>query len=227
MRNSSEAQTFATPAPITVVLDIPAGRVQFVAADRPDTAVEVRPTDPAKGRDATAAELTAVAYADGVLRITTAATGNQLLARSGSIEVTVQLPAGSRVEGRAAAAELRAVGRLGEVAFAGAYRQIKIDEAASLRLTAVDGDVEVGRLAGPAEITTARGHIRIAEAARGRVELTTQFGEITVAAASGVPAVLDARAQHGRITNLLKNDGTPGLDIHAATTHGDITARSL
>ena len=219
-------QTFATPAPITVVLDIPAGRVQLVAADRPDTTVEVRPTDPAKGRDATAAELTAVAYADGVLRIT-AATGHQLLGPSGSIEITVQLPAGSRVEGRAAAAELRGVGRLGEVAFDGAYRQIKIDEAASIRLTAVDGDVEVGRLTGPAEISTARGHIRIAEAVRGTVVLTTQFGEISVAAATGVPAVLDARAQHGRITNLLKNDGTPDLDIRAASTHGDITARSL
>ncbi|MFI6920821.1 hypothetical protein ACIBIZ_12785 [Nonomuraea spiralis] len=130
--------------------------MQFVAEDRADTTVEVRPANASKSRDVQAAEQTAVDYADGVLRIATAAK-NQYLGPSGSIEVTVQLPAGSRVEAKAAGAELRTIGRLGDVAFEGAYSQIKIEEAASLRLTAVDGDVEVGRLGGPAEISTAPG----------------------------------------------------------------------
>jgi hypothetical protein len=220
-------QKFATPAPISAVLDIPAGRVQLIAADRADTTVEVLPADPAKSRDAEAAGQTTVTYADGVLRITAAATGNQLLGTSGSVAVTVQLPAGSRVEARTAAAELRGVGRLGDVAFAGAYRQIKIDEAASVRLTAIDGDVEVGRLCGPAEISTTRGDIRITEAVRGTVVLGTQSGDISIAAAAGVSAVLDAGTGYGRVSNALKNDGTAGLDIRATTAHGDITARSL
>ena len=66
-------QKFDTPAPISAVLDIPAGRIQFIAADRADTTVEVLPADPAKSRDVKAAEQTTVAYADGVLRITTPA----------------------------------------------------------------------------------------------------------------------------------------------------------
>ena len=57
---------------------------------------------------------------------------------SGSLEVTVKLPAGSRVEAKSAACELRGLGRLGDVSFDGAYRQVKIDEAGSLRLAAVD-----------------------------------------------------------------------------------------
>ena len=36
-------QKFDTPAPISAVLDIPAGRVTFIAADRADTTVEVLP----------------------------------------------------------------------------------------------------------------------------------------------------------------------------------------
>ena len=36
-------QTFDTPTPISAVLDIPAGRIQFIAADRADTAVEILP----------------------------------------------------------------------------------------------------------------------------------------------------------------------------------------
>jgi DUF4097 and DUF4098 domain-containing protein YvlB len=174
-----------------------------------------------------AAEQTEVAYADGVLQISAAEPQNQLFGPSGSVEVTVKLPAGSRVEARTAACELRGVGRLGDVVFDGAYRHIKIDEAASLRLTATDGDVEVGRLTGPAQISTARGDIQIAEAVRGTVQLTTQLGDITVTAAAGVSATLDAGTGSGRISNALKNDGTAELDIRATTSHGDITARSL
>nr|EIF90832.1 hypothetical protein [Streptomyces tsukubensis NRRL18488] len=141
--------------------------------------------------------------------------------------MTVKLPAGSRVEAKTAGAELRTVGRLGDIAFDGAYHQVKLDEAASLRLTAVDGDVEVGRLGGAAEISTARGDIRIAEALGGTVVLGTRSGDITVAAASGVSAALDAATTYGRVSNTLKNNGTAELDIRATTSHGDITTRSL
>ncbi|WP_406483638.1 hypothetical protein [Streptomyces sp. NBC_01615] len=58
-------QKFDTPAPISAVLDIPAGRIQFIAADRADTTVEVLPADPSKHRDTETAEQTTVAYADG------------------------------------------------------------------------------------------------------------------------------------------------------------------
>ncbi|MFJ1840539.1 MULTISPECIES: DUF4097 family beta strand repeat-containing protein [unclassified Streptomyces] len=220
-------QKFDTPAPISAVLDIPAGRIQFIAANRADTTVEVLPANPSKSHDIKAAEQTTVAYADGVLRIHTSESTNQLFGPSGSLEVTVQLPAGSRIEARTAGSELRGVGRLGDVAFEGAYRQIKIDEAESVRLTAVDGDVEVGRLNGPAEISTERGDIRITEAVRGTVVLRTQSGDISVGAAAGVSAALDAGTDYGRISNALKNDGTAELDIRATTSHGDITARSL
>ncbi|MEV4399639.1 DUF4097 family beta strand repeat-containing protein [Nonomuraea sp. NPDC049607] len=219
-------QTFATPAAIRAILDIPAGRVHFVAADQAETTVEVVPSNASKSRDAQAAEQTTIDYADGVLRVVTPVK-NQYLGPSGAIEVTVKLPAGSHVEAKAASAELRTAGRLGDVTFDGAYSQIKIEEAASLRLTAVDGDVEIGRLGGAAEITTARGDIRIAEAAGGKVVLRTQSGDISIAAATGVSAALDAGTDHGRITNALKNDGAVELDIHATTSSGDITARSL
>ncbi|MFG2369262.1 DUF4097 family beta strand repeat-containing protein [Streptomyces mirabilis] len=218
-------QKFDTPTPISAVLDIPAGRIQFIAADRADTTVEVLPADPSKSRDTKTAEQTEVTYTDGILRITTP--DNRLLGPTGSLEITVQLPAGSRIEAKTASAELRVVGRLGDIAFEGAYRQIKIDEAAQVRLTATDGDIEIGRLGGSAEISTARGDIRITEAARGTVALRTQSGDITVGAANGVSATLDADTAHGRISNALKNDGTTELDIRATTSRGDITARSL
>jgi len=72
--------------------------------------------------------------------------------------------------------------------------------------------------------------IRIAEATAGTagtVVLRTQSGDISVSAAPGVSASLDAGTGYGRINNALENDGTAELDIHATTSHGDITARSL
>ncbi|BBH70426.1 hypothetical protein ACTI_71110 [Actinoplanes sp. OR16] len=218
-------QKFATPAPIAAVLDIPAGRVQLIAADRADTTVDIRPATPGRRRDVQTAEQTTVTYADGVLTITTPKQPRQLLG-PGAIEVTVQLPAGSRVDGRSAASELRGVGRLGELTFDGAHHHIKIDEAARVTLTAVDGDVVLGRLTGPADITTTRGDIRISDAVRGALTLTTQQGDIDVTTTPGASATLSAGTSYGRVSNALKNNGTPDLTIEATTTHGDITAQA-
>ncbi|WP_331725850.1 DUF4097 domain-containing protein (plasmid) [Streptomyces xanthophaeus] len=221
-------QKFDTTAPVSAVLDIPAGRIRFIAADRTDTTVEVLPANASKGSDVKAAEQIEVDYRDGVLRIQAAPPKSRILGNSGSVEVTVQLPAGSRVEAKAASAELRGVGRLGDVAFDGAHGSVKLDETASARLTLLAGDISVGRLGGPAEISTQKGDIRIAEAARGTVELRTEAGEISVGAARGASASLDAGTGYGRIHNALRNtEGAADLNIRATTSYGDITARSL
>jgi hypothetical protein len=219
---------FDTPTPITAVLDIPAGRIQIIADERADTTIEVRPANAAKRRDVKVAEHLTVEYRDGVLRIDAPAARNQYLGPSGSVEVTVQLPAGSRVEGKATVAELRGVGRFGDVALE-AYGIVKIDEAETVHLAAYTGDVAVGRLTGPAEISTQHGSIQIEEAVSGTVVLSTQMGNVTVGAAVGVSASLDAGVGYGRIHNTLKNsDGAAaGLNIRATTSHGDIVAHSL
>jgi Toastrack DUF4097 len=221
-------QKFDTPAAVTAVLDIPAGRIQVIAADRADTTVEVLPANASKARDVKAAEQTKVEFGDGVLRIKAPEAKNQILGPSGSIEVTVQLPTGSRIEAKAAGAEFRGVGRLGDVACEGAYGAVKIDEAASVRMAAY-GDVTVGRLTGSAEISALKGDIHIAEATSGTVVLRTQLGDVTVGAAHGVSASLDASTGYGRIHNALKNTegAAAGPNIHATTDYGDITARSL
>jgi hypothetical protein len=221
-------QTFDTPATISAILDIPAGRIQIIAAHRTDTTVEILPVNAAKARDTKAAEQTTVEFDDGVLRITAPAEKNQILGASGSIEVTVQLPTGSSIDAKAAA-ELRAVGRLGDIACEGAHGLVKIDEATSVHIASHAGDVTVGRLTGPAEISTHKGGIHIAEATSGTVVLRTRMGDVTVGAAHGVSASLDAGTGYGRIHNTLKNTegAAAGLNIHATTDHGDITARSL
>ncbi|MFF8377107.1 DUF4097 family beta strand repeat-containing protein [Streptomyces sp. NPDC015661] len=222
-------QKFDTTSPVSAVLDIPSGRIRFIAADRADTTVEVLPADASRSRDVKAAEQTGVSFSDGVLRITVPPAKNPYFGASGAVEVTVQLPAGSRVDAKAAAAELRGVGRLGDVTFEAAQATVKLDETASARLTLQDGGITVGRLGGDAEIRTTKGDLRVDEAMRGTVVLRTEAGEIKVGAARGVSASLDAGTAYGRIHNSLRNaEGAgAGLSIRATTSYGDITARSL
>ncbi|MER7743525.1 DUF4097 family beta strand repeat-containing protein [Streptomyces sp. NPDC096538] len=227
--DKNATRKFDTPSPVAAVLDVPAGHLRFIAADRTDTTVEILPANASKSRDVKAAEQTTVTYADGVLRIDAPAAKNRLLGASGAIEVTVQLPVGSRVEAKAASAELRGVGRLGDVVFEGAQGAVKLDEAANARLSLLAGDITVHRLNGPAEITTQKGDLRVTEAVSGSVTLRTEHGDITVGAARGTSATLDAGTAYGRIDNTLTNTDGPdaALTLHATTAYGDITARSL
>ncbi|MBO1330152.1 DUF4097 family beta strand repeat-containing protein [Streptomyces sp. VRA16 Mangrove soil] len=222
-------QKFDAPAPITAVLDIPAGRIQLIAAHRTDAVVEVLPAHPAKSRDAKAAEQATVEFRDGVLRIATAAPRHALIGPSGAVEVTVRLPVGSRVEAKAAATDLRGVGRLGDVVFESAQSEVKLDEAAGVRIGLQGGDVRIGRLDGDSEISTRKGDLTVTEAVRGTLTLRTEHGDIHVGAAHGVCATLDAGTSYGRVHNALHNaegEGA-GLAVHATTSYGDITARSL
>ncbi|MEU9716481.1 DUF4097 family beta strand repeat-containing protein [Streptomyces sp. NPDC047976] len=217
-------QKFATAAAIAAVLDVPAGNIRFIAADRADTTVEVLPANASKSRDVKAAQETAVEFRDGVLRIS-APKKSQVFGASGSVEVTVQLPAGSSVEAKTASAEFRGVGRLGEVSLESAHGTVKLDEAAGVRLVLAAGDIAVGRLGGSADIRTQKGDLTIAEATGGTVTLRTEHGDISVGAARGTSASLDAGTSYGRISNALRNSGEGAvLTIQATTSYGNITA---
>lgn len=222
-------QKFETPTPISTVLDIPAGRIQLIAADRVDTTVEVLPADPTKNRDVKAAERVTVDFSDGVLRVETPEPQSQLFGNSGSVEVTIQLPAGSGLAAKVASGEFRGVGRFGDVTVEAAAGSIKLDETAAAQLTVQAGDVTVGRLGGSAKIGTQKGDIRVTEATGGEVVLTTQAGNVSIDAAPGVSASLDAGTSSGRIQNSLNNtEGAAAqLAIRATTAYGNITARSL
>lgn len=220
-------QKFDTPSPVFVTMDIPAGTVQLIATDRADTAVQVLPADASKKRDVKAAAQTEIGYQDGVLRIASPE-GNRVLGSTGALRVTIELPTGSRIQGKAGAAELRTTGRLGNVTFEGGYRTISLDEAASADLKAHMGDITITHLAGPAQIRNGKGDITIDEATTGAIELRTDMGNLTVTAAPGTSATLDAGTSHGRITNTLRNTAgaAAALTIKATTAHGDITASS-
>jgi hypothetical protein len=93
--------------------------------------------------------------------------------------------------------------------------------ASRAQATAASAEFRTAGRLGEVTFEGAQASVKVDEAATGTITLRTKDGSITVGVAAGVSATL------GRVSNALVNAGTPGLTIHATTSRGDITARSL
>jgi DUF4097 and DUF4098 domain-containing protein YvlB len=156
--------SFDTPEPISVTIDLAVGDVRITASDRQDTAVEIRPSDGSQEADARAAEQTRVEYAAGALLVKAPKQrGLGLFGKVGSIDVTIDLPTGSRVHGDAAVAAFRCAGRLGECRVKTATGDIECDHTGPLDLSTAAGAVAVDRVTGHAEVSTGAGRVRLRE----------------------------------------------------------------
>jgi DUF4097 and DUF4098 domain-containing protein YvlB len=154
--------TFDTPQPISATLSLGfvVGNVRVRASDRTDTTVDVRPIDSSSKADLKVAEQTRIEYADGRL-VVNAPKLRSLFGRTGGIDVTIELPSGSRLQGETAMGELRCDGRLGECRFKTAYGEIRLDQAGVVNLKSASGDVTVDHADGGAEVTASNGAVRI------------------------------------------------------------------
>ena len=229
VRNNEQAresmmQKFDTPARISAVLDVAAGRIQFIAADRADTTVEVLPANPSESRDVQTAERPPSPTPTASCGSTPPSprTARPLRTPGG------HRPAARRLPHRGQGRQLRAPRRRPPWRRR-LRRRVPRDqdhEAASVRLAATDGDVEVGRLNGPR---------------RSAPQGATSGSPRPCAARScsaPIPATFRSRRRRrlgrpGRRHRLRPHQqrpqehGTADLDIRATTSHGDITARSL
>ncbi|MGC5344566.1 DUF4097 family beta strand repeat-containing protein [Streptomyces sp. DT24] len=204
--------SFETPEPISATVQLGAGAVQFLAADRVDTVVEVLPTDPGRDADVRLAEQTRVTYEGGRLHIK-APKQRSLFGRTPSVDVVVELPAGSQVESDAAWADFRAEGRLGETRVKTSSGDIQLAETGPLRLHTSYGRITVDHARGDVEAQTGFGNIRI-RAVEGNVVLKNSHGTTTVGAVAGQARISGA---NGDI--VVERAGT---GLRATTAHGTL-----
>jgi len=196
--------TFETPEPIAVTLELGVGDVRIAASDRSDTVVEVRPTDPAKSDDVSAAERTRVEYADGRLVVKAPKGLRQYPPWGGvaSIDVEIALPSGSRLNGDAGMGRLHGTGRLEELRYKTGAGEIQLDETGSVQIRTGAGDVTVERANGRAEITTGSGALQVGSVdgpavvknSNGDTWIGDVAGELRVNSANGKIAVDRPRA---------------------------------
>ncbi|QIJ66323.1 DUF4097 family beta strand repeat-containing protein [Streptomyces sp. JB150] len=208
--------SFDTPEAISVTAHVEAGSIQFTAGDRTDTVVDVRPRDPKKDLDVRAADQTEVRYAGGVLTVRTPKA--HLLGRSGVVDVTIDLPAGSRVDMSGAWTQVLGEGRLGETRVKTSSGDVRLDTTGPLDLIASHGSITVEQVEGAAEITTSSGSMR-AGLLDGPAVLKNSHGTTTIDAVTGELRVSGA---NGDIEVRRAEDS-----VTATTAHGTLRVRDV
>jgi hypothetical protein len=198
--------TFDTPNPIAVTIDIVTGDVRISAGDRSATIITVVPTDASSEEDRKAAELTRVEYANDKLLVK-APKHRSWHPRSsgGSINLTIELPAGSHVHGDAALADFNCDGPLGECRIKTGIGHVRLHEAGKLSLKTGIGDISVDRATGHAEVTAGSGEVRVRELdasaviknSNGDTWVGTAGGDLRLSAANGDIAVDCSQASVG------------------------------
>lgn len=180
--------------------------MRVTASKRTDTVVEVLPSNGADEADVRAVQQTKVTYANGTLTVK-GPKKRSLFGKSGSIDVTVELPAGSHLRGTSPMGDYTCEGPLGECRVKTSLGDILLAEAGITNLRTDHGDIRVDRAVGDAEIHGA-----------GRIEIGEIAGAATVKNGNGETAI-------GEITGDLKANSSNGR-ITVGTAHASVEARS-
>jgi len=208
--------TFDTPDPISVSLELGVGDLRIAASDRRDTVVEVRPSDPAKRSDVTAAERTLVEFTGGTLVVRAPGRWTARYAPWGgheSVDVEIALPAGSQLRVDAVMAAVRCAGRLGDCHVRIGAGQILLDVAGPLELRTGAGAITVDRAVGQVEARTGTGEVRIG-AIEGYAVVKNSCGDTWIGEVTGG---LQVNASFGKISV-----DRAEAEVAAKTAYGDV-----
>ena len=197
---------FDTPGPITATIDVVVGAVRISAGDPGAAVVDVRPSDTSNEEDVKAAQQTRAEYANEQLLVRSPKLRSWLpRSRGASVDVTIQLPAGSEVRGAGQMTDFDCDGSLGDCRIKTGMGQISIDQAEAVILKSGIGDISVDRATGHAEVTTGSGDVRVRELdasaviknSNGDTWVGVAGGDLRIKAANGSIAVDLARATLG------------------------------
>ena len=186
---------FATPEPISVTIEQGMGDARIIAGQRTETVVEVRPRDVSKASDISAAEQTRVEYSSGRLLVKTPRQRG-FIGRGSAVDVTVELPVGSNVQGDTGMGDFGCEGRLGECRLKTGMGNIRLEHTGVLHLKTSYGNITVDRGAGDADVTTGSGEVRIGQI-DGTAVIKNSNGDTTVGDVTGD---LRVKAANGRIS---------------------------
>jgi DUF4097 and DUF4098 domain-containing protein YvlB len=215
--------TFDTPEPIIVTLDMSVANVRFMASERTDTVVDLRPTDENDASDVKAAEQVRVEYANGTLLIKGKRPRPHLSPITWSVDLTIELPEGSQVQADAAVGDFQSTGRLGECRFKSSAGQARLDRTGPLRLNMGAGHISVEGVAGDADVTTGTGQIRIGEI-DGGATVKNSNGNTTIGTIGGDARI---RSANGDITVDRAGGGVDAKTANGTIRVGEVTRGSV
>lgn len=206
------------PTPIDLAINLQVGAIEIVASDRSDTVVTVSPTNPAKAVDRRGAEDTKFDFDGQRLTITGPKPRFTIVGPTESVDLRVEVPAGSRLTSEGAVGGIRTTGRLAATRIKCSMGPVELDATGALWLRASHGNVTIGTANGGAEVTADHGQIRIGTVT-GDAVLKASHGSIILGEAGGD---LDTRLSYGDL------DITRALaSVSAVTAYGAIQLREI
>lgn len=206
---------FSTPTPIDLAINLQVGAIDVIASDRADTVVTVSPTNPTRAVDRRGAEETKIVF-DGTRLTVTGPKPRFSWIGPGptdTVDVKVELPAGSRLTAELSVGGVRTAGRLGATRIKASTGPVDLDATGDLWLRASHGSVTLGTAHGSAEITADHGRIRIGTVT-GDAVLKCSHGSIQIGESGGD---VEARLSYGdlEITRALAS-------VDAKTAYGSL-----
>ncbi|MGW1377831.1 DUF4097 family beta strand repeat-containing protein [Streptomyces sp. NPDC002446] len=208
---------FDTPEPLSATLEFDIASVRIIASKRTDTVVEVVPTDPAEEVDVRAAEQTKITCSGGKLLVK-GPRKRSVFGKSGSLDVTVELPADSDVLGNAPMGDFVCEGRLGECRLKTSLGSLQVEQAAAANLKTGHGTISVERVTGDAELVGA-GRIDVGEIG-GTASVKNSNGDTVLGEITGD---LTANASNGGIFVDVAHASVDAKTANGSVKIGDVT----
>lgn len=215
--------TFSTPTPIDLAIHLPVGAIEIVASDRADTVVTVSPTNPDKAVDRRGAEETRVEFDGTRLTITGPKPRFSIIGPSESVDLHVELPAGSRVSAENSVGSVRSRGRLGATRVKASTGSVDLGDTGDLWMRAGHGSATVGMADGAVEITADHGQIRIGSVT-GDAVLKASHGNIQIGEAGGD---LEAKLSYGDLEITRALASVTAKTAYGAIALGEVSAGSV
>lgn len=204
--------TFDTPAPISVTVDLAVGRVRIVASARTDTVVDVQPSNTSREADVRDAEQTLVELTNGRLTVRVPKRFT-LFGRGSSVDLAIQVPEGSDLQGAASIADVHGSGTLGDCRLKLAMGAVNLGTTGGLQVTTGMGDITVDEVRGAADVATGSGAVRLGSVGAAAV-IKNSNGDTWVGSVGGD---LRARAANGDVV-VDRADAS----VQARSANGDI-----
>ncbi len=171
-------QTFPTPTPVNLRVELQMGECHIRAEQTETTTVELE----AAHGDSHAQDLiertTVEQRGDEIVVLVPKAKGS-LFGRKGEIEVTLVVPAGSNIDIEVGAADLDTIGPLGRAKIRSGSGEVSLDDVTHVDCKTGSGDVRIGTARGSVTSRTGSADLEVVQTS-GDVDFLTGSGDIKV-----------------------------------------------
>lgn len=216
------SETFATPGPVLLDIDMPAGEIEIATADTDETHVELE----SDSRNEQVQEMVAAARIDLSRRGDVFHVKIEVRTRHGvwisfsggpdirvgtpEIRLRVSCPAGAQLDVKTKSADMQAHGEYGDLDFKTASGDLSVESVRNADVKTASGDVHLETVAGVLDVKTVSGDVHVASVAE----------DATFQAVSGDVFVHDAGAS-------ISASSVSGDQRYEAVVNGRVQLRAV